>query len=206
MHSNDAKKRPLRSPRPAWRAALGLAACGSSGGGGGPRRNGRRRIGAAINSVVNPSDNKGGTLRFANSGDWDSLDPGDTYYAFQWNFVAPLRPLADDFQVRARPRRQPAGPGPRHEPGPGQRQRQDLDLQAQAQGVKFEDGTAVTSQDVKYAVERTSTRTTFPNGPSYFKLLLNDPNYTGPYKDKTANKMGLTAIKTPDDQARSSSI
>ena len=35
-------------------------------------------------------------------------------------------------------------------------------------GVKFEDGTAVTSQDVKYAVERTFDRGVLPNGPSYF--------------------------------------
>jgi peptide/nickel transport system permease protein len=26
----------------------------------------------------------GGTLRYANSGDWDSLDPEDTYYAYAW--------------------------------------------------------------------------------------------------------------------------
>ena len=26
----------------------------------------------------------GGTLRYANSGDWDSLDPADTYYAYAW--------------------------------------------------------------------------------------------------------------------------
>src|SRR5262245_39895896 len=42
---------------------------------------------AAIGKVFNPSDKKGGTLRMANSGDWDSLDPGDTYYAYSWNFV-----------------------------------------------------------------------------------------------------------------------
>ena len=61
--------------------ALVLAACGGgnvassggsgSGGGGG---------GAAdANGVHNPSDQTGGTLRYANSGDWDSLDPADTY-------------------------------------------------------------------------------------------------------------------------------
>ncbi|HMD25134.1 MAG TPA: ABC transporter substrate-binding protein, partial [Streptosporangiaceae bacterium] len=33
-------------------------------------------------------------------------------------------------------------------------------------------------------------------GPSYFQVLLTDPDYPGPYKDKSAT--GLTAIDTPD--------
>ena len=35
-------------------------------------------------------------------------------------------------------------------------------------GVKFQDGTPVTSQDVKYAVERTFDRGVLANGPNYF--------------------------------------
>ena len=72
-------------------AALLLAACG--GGGGRRRSKGRARQGsqagfnAASTSVVNPSETKGGTLKFANSGDWDTLDPGETYYAYSWNFA-----------------------------------------------------------------------------------------------------------------------
>src|ERR1051326_770659 len=62
--------------------------------------------------------------------------------------------------------------------------------------VKYEDGTLVTSADVKYAVERTFDRTLFPLGPSYFPLLLggNAAKYPGPYKDKSHT--GLTAIDT----------
>ena len=70
------------SPRWCWPPAGGQRASsggsGSGGGGGGA---------ADANGVHNPSDAKGGTLRFANSGDWDSLDPADTYYAYAWNFV-----------------------------------------------------------------------------------------------------------------------
>jgi peptide/nickel transport system substrate-binding protein len=65
-------------------------------------------------------------------------------------------------------------------------------------GIKFEDGTVVTSQDVKYAVERSYAKGVLPGGPSYFTLLLNDPAYPGPYKDKTPGKLGLTSITTPD--------
>ena len=65
-------------------------------------------------------------------------------------------------------------------------------------GIKFEDGSTVTSQDVKYAVERSYAKDVLPGGPSYFTLLLNDPAYPGPYKDKTPGRMGLTSITTPD--------
>ena len=66
--------------------------------------------------------------------------------------------------------------------------------------MKFEDGSPVTSQDVKYAVERTFDRTVLPNGPSYFASLLagNAATYPGPFKDKAKNVMALTAIDTPD--------
>ena len=62
--------------------------------------------------------------------------------------------------------------------------------------VKFEDGTTVTSQDVKYAVERTFDRGLFPLGPAYFPLLLapQKPAYPGPYKDRSKNLMGLNAV------------
>src|SRR5207344_3603410 len=67
-------------------------------------------------------------------------------------------------------------------------------------GVKYEDGTAVTSKDVKYAIERTFDRGVLPNGPNYFANLLggNAKTYPGPYKDKAKDKMGLTAVSTPD--------
>jgi len=176
-------------------AALGIAACSSSGGGGTQPK--ATAYGAAINSVVHPSNHKGGTLIFDNSSVPDSTDPGNTYYAFQWNMVRLYtRALVTYKSV----------------PGPGGNQlTPDLATSLGQVGdngltwtyhikpnIKFEDGTAVTSQDVKYAVERTYAKDVLPNGPSYFKLLLNDPNYPGPYKDKTANKMGLTSITTPD--------
>ncbi len=66
--------------------------------------------------------------------------------------------------------------------------------------VKFEDGTTVTSSDVKYAVERTFDRSVLPLGPSYFPLLLapQTPAYPGPYKDRSKNIMGLKAVQTPN--------
>jgi peptide/nickel transport system substrate-binding protein len=63
-------------------------------------------------------------------------------------------------------------------------------------GVKFEDGTPVTSKDVKYGVERTFARD-FPEGPPYARMwLAGGDKYKGPYEDKN----GLASIETPDDK------
>ena len=71
-------------------AALGLSACGggssdddSDGDGG----SAPAPFNAAVGKIFNPSDKKGGTIRIANSGDWDTLDPGETYYGYSWNFA-----------------------------------------------------------------------------------------------------------------------
>ena len=70
-------------------AALALAACGGGGSGGGGGSNGQGHAGfnAAVTGVVNPSMKKSsGTLSFGLSSTPDSVDPGNTYYAFMWNF------------------------------------------------------------------------------------------------------------------------
>src|SRR5467141_3189714 len=73
-------------------AAIALAACSSggsssssssSGGGGSPSSS---AYNAGITSVVNPSSAKGGTINFGNSSTPESTDPGNIYYAYEWNF------------------------------------------------------------------------------------------------------------------------
>ncbi|SKC78238.1 ABC transporter substrate-binding protein [Krasilnikoviella flava] len=62
-------------------------------------------------------------------------------------------------------------------------------------GVAFEDGTPITSQDVKYSVER-SFAPELTGGLSYHKsLLTGGDDYAGPYDGKT-----LDSIETPDDK------
>jgi len=154
---------------------------------------------AAIGKVYNPSTKTGGTLRFANSGDWDSLDPADTYYGYSWNFIRLYGRALTMFK-----------------PVPGAASNEIIPDLAETlgvpsdnaktwtykirKGVKFEDGTAVTSKDVKYAVERSLDKDTYPNGPTYFNDFLDLQGYTSPYKDSDPNKLGLKAIDTPDDQ------
>lgn len=66
-------------------------------------------------------------------------------------------------------------------------------------GVKFEDGTPITSQDIKYGVERTFAPE-YTEGPTYVQeWLTGTPDfrkvYDGPYKGKS-----LDAIATPDEK------
>ncbi|MDQ4009270.1 MAG: ABC transporter substrate-binding protein [Actinomycetota bacterium] len=174
-------------------AALVLAACG------GPTSGGGTAGGGASGGIHNPSDATGGTLRFANSGDWDSLDPADTYYAYTFNFIRNYGRALLMFK-----------------PAPGQQGATLVPDLAESlgrssdgaktwtytlrQGVKFEDGTPVSSKDVKYAVERSLDKATFPNGPTYFNDVLDRQGYTSPYSDPDPNKLGLKAIETPDDR------
>jgi peptide/nickel transport system substrate-binding protein len=180
-------------------ATLILAACGGGSGAGG-NSSGPAGFNAAVTKIVNPSNHKGGTISFGLSSTPDSTDPANTYYAWMWNFsrlyTMPLMtykscPGACGLQVV-----------PDLATGPGIVSNNGLTWTYHIQpNVKFEDGTTVTSADVKYAVERTFDRSLFPLGPSYFSLLLapQKPAYPGPYgKDRPKNLMGLKAVQTPN--------
>jgi peptide/nickel transport system substrate-binding protein len=179
-------------------AALVVAAC-SSGGSKSSTTTSSVAFNTGVNNVVNPSTQKGGTITFDNTSGPDSTDGGNTYYSFNLNFT-----------------RLYATPLTTYKSCPGSCGQQIVPALATTlgvpsdgnktwtyhikSGVKFEDGTPVTSQDVKYAVERTFDRTVMPNGPSYFSSLLagNAATYPGPFKDRSKNVMGLTSVDTPD--------
>jgi len=66
--------------------------------------------------------------------------------------------------------------------------------------VKFEDGSPVTTKDVKYAVERSNyAPDVLSLGPTYFKQYLTDSDWPGPYKDTSNDKLNFKGIDTPDD-------
>jgi peptide/nickel transport system substrate-binding protein len=153
---------------------LGLGACGTSsdnkGGGASPKLDNK-----ASTEVVNASDKKGGTLKMALGAAWgDSFDPGDTYYGYSWNL---LRNYARTLVM--------------FKPAPG---KQGLELVPDMatdlgkasdggktwtytlqKGLKFEDGTPITSKDVAYAVARTFDIAELKQGPQYFVNLLDWP-------------------------------
>ncbi|MET8162015.1 ABC transporter substrate-binding protein [Sphaerisporangium sp. NPDC005289] len=185
--------------------ALGLSACGGgtatspSQSGAAPAGGGAKaEFNAALTQVFNPSDKKGGIIKLANAGDWDSLDPGDTYYGYSWDFIRLYGRALVMFK-----------------PAPGKESAELVPDLAETlgvpsddaktwtyklkQGVKFEDGTPITSKDVKYAVERSFDKEVFPDGYTYFNDTLNWPKgYKGAYKSKDADTN--SAIETPDDQ------
>ena len=178
-------------------AALALAACGSSGTSSSGPTTAPVAFNEANTQVVNPSTHKGGTLTFGLSNTPDSTDPGNTYYAFMWNTVRLYGLPLTTFKSC------PAKCGDTLVPGLatalGTVGDNGLTWTYHIQpDVKFEDGTTVTSQDVKYAVERTCARSVLPNGPSYFQVLLKDPTYPGPYTDRAKNEFGLTSVTTPN--------
>ncbi|MDF2258812.1 ABC transporter substrate-binding protein [Streptantibioticus ferralitis] len=64
-------------------------------------------------------------------------------------------------------------------------------------GTKFEDGRPITSDDIKYGVERTFAAE-LPEGPPYARMwLAGGEKYKGPYKDRR----GIASIETPDDRS-----
>lgn len=181
--------------------ALGLSACaggtstktdtGSTG------STTKDAFNAGLTQVFNPSEKKGGIIKFADEAAPDTLDPGETYYGYSWDFIRLYGRALTMFK-----------------PAPGKASAELVPDLAESlgvptddgktwtyklrKGVKFEDGTEVKAADVKYAVLRSTDKATFPNGPAYFEAMLALPKgYQGPYKSKGMNTD--SAITTPDD-------
>jgi peptide/nickel transport system substrate-binding protein len=196
----SAVKRPAKFGLAAVSAAMAfaIAACGGSSGGSGSGGGSSSSVAynTGITKAVNPSSQKGGTITYAESSVPDSFDPGNTYYAWVLNFnrlyATPLVTYKSC----------PGTCGDQIVPGLATSLGQVSDngltwTYHLKQGVTYQDGTPVTSADVKYAVERTFDRSVLPNGPSYYSVLLKGgTSYPGPYKDKSAG--GLSSIVTPD--------
>lgn len=171
-----------------------IAACGGSSGGSASNA----AYSAANTSVINASDATGGTLNFAMANAPDSVDPGNTYFAWSWDFVRLYaRPMLTYKPV-------PGTDGlnlvPDLATGKGQVSADGLTWTYHLQpGQKYEDGSTIVSKDVKYAIERSNyAHDVLTNGPTYFKNYLADPTYPGPYKDTSPDKLGLSSIETPD--------
>ena len=176
-------------------AAAGLAACGGGDTTGGDGAG----FNAGVDEVVNASDKKGGTLKMASSDDFDSPDPGDTYYAFSQNIARQYGRALTTFKPAAGKESLEVVPDLATDLGQVSDDGKTWTYKLRT-GVKYDDGTTVTSKDVKYAVERSNYSKELQLGPKYFKQYLedNDPAYKGPYDDKSDK--GLEAIETPDDQ------
>ncbi|MFH8975457.1 ABC transporter substrate-binding protein [Streptomyces sp. NPDC017890] len=185
-------------------ALLTTAACGGGGddgGNGGGSKSGAAAFDAANNKVLQASEaKKGGELKFASSQDADSWDTTRGYYGFMWNFSRYYsRQLVTN-------KTEPGAAGAQVTPDLATGLAKVSDdgktyTYTLRDGITWEDGKPITSKDVKYGIERVWAQDVLSGGPVYLKDVL-DPKgeYQGPYKDKSADKLGLKAIETPDDK------
>ncbi|MFF1453364.1 ABC transporter substrate-binding protein [Streptomyces sp. NPDC058274] len=180
-------------------ALLTTAACG----GGGDTKDGKSGaagFNAGNNKVANASSKKGGELKFAGAQDADSWDTTRGYYGFAWNFMRYYsRQLVTN-------KAEPGAKGAEVTPDLATSTAKISDdgltyTYTLRDGATWEDGKPITSKDVKYGIERVWAQDVLSGGPVYLKDVL-DPKgtYKGPYKDKSADKLGLKAIETPDDK------
>ena len=179
--------------------ALVLSACGSSGGGAGTSALGPG-FDLASKQVLNPSTKTGGTINLISSQSFDSIDPGQTYSAQTWNL----------FRLFARPmmayEHTPGGnqivgdlaTGPGKQSNGGKTWTYTL-----RDNATFEDGTPITSTDVRWAIERSNWSALVGIGPTYFHNILtppNDPRFTNLDVYKSGDKMFDNIIETPNAQ------
>ncbi|MFH8348240.1 ABC transporter substrate-binding protein [Streptomyces sp. NPDC018045] len=177
--------------------STGLLLSGCSGKSSG---SGSAEANAATKGIVNVSDEKGGTLTYAMSDAPESYDPGNTYYAYVWNFSRLYaRPLTT-FKPGPGAKGNELAPDLAESMGKATDGNKTWTYKLRA-GLKYDDGKPITSKDVKYAVERSNfARDVLSLGPNYFQTYLkdNEGGYKGPYKDKSPE--GLKSIETPDDR------
>ncbi|MCW7944223.1 peptide ABC transporter substrate-binding protein [Streptomyces hygroscopicus] len=180
-------------------ALLTTAACG--GGNSGDSKNGAAGFDAANNKVAQASAaKKGGTLKFGAAQDADSWDTTRGYYGFMWDFARYYsRQLVTD-------KTEPGKAGAQLTPDLATGLAKVSDggktyTYTLRDGVSWEDGKPITSKDVKYGIERVWAQDVLSGGPTYLKDVLDpDGKYQGPYKDTSADHLGLKAIDTPDDK------
>ena len=190
-------KTQLRAGALAAVLALILSACGSTSGGSGTSALGPG-FNLASKQVLNPSTKTGGTLNLISSQSFDSIDPGITYAAQTWNL----------FRMFARPmmayEHTPGGnqivgdlaTGPGQQSNGGKTWTYTL-----RDNATFEDGTPITSGDVRWAIERANWSSLVGNGPTYFSNILtppNDPRFTGLDVYKSGDAMFDKIIVTTD--------
>jgi peptide/nickel transport system substrate-binding protein len=173
---------------------VGLAAAGCQGSAPDVDPAAVKGLDTGSTGIRQPSTAAGGTLRLV-TGSVDSLDPARSYSPGVWNVMR----LYTRQLVAYAPR--PGTDGARTVPDLATTPGRTTDggrtwtytLRA---GLKWEDGSPLTSADVKYGIERLFASDIVTGGPTWAVQLLDDRSapYDGPYTDKR----GLAAVTTPD--------
>ncbi|MFF4503899.1 ABC transporter substrate-binding protein [Streptomyces sp. NPDC001401] len=176
---------------------LTMAACG--GGNGGGSSSGAAGFDAANNKVAQADQvKKGGTLKFVTAQDADSWDTTRGYYGFMWDFSRYYSRQLLTYKTEPGAKGAELTPDLATDTGKVSADGKTYTFTLR-DGITWEDGKAITSQDIKYGIERSWAQDVLSGGPVYLQQML-DPKgtYKGPYKDTSKDKLGLKAIDTPD--------
>src|ERR1700742_939104 len=152
---------------------LTTAACGggSSSSTSGTSSAGKSSFNAAVTSIVNPSAKKGGTLNLWSAQDADEWDPARGYYAFVWDLNRLYTRKLVDYAAA------PGNDGLKLVPDlasaeptiSADKKTYTFKLRS---GIKWDDGSAITSKDIKYGIERVWASDVLSGGPVYLPGVL----------------------------------
>ncbi|MEV8531978.1 ABC transporter substrate-binding protein [Streptomyces sp. NPDC051211] len=177
-------------------AALTLgAAAGCTGGQkAGGDRSGQNPATSNSGQVVGGTPQKGGTLTVLSNQDFTHLDPARNWVLGDMDFGTRLL-----YRTLVTYRAEPGAKGGELVPDLAE----DLGVSSNGartwtfklkKGLKYEDGSPITAQDIKYNVER-SFSPDLPGGPDYAaRYLAGAEGYRGP-----AQGRHLDSVRTPDD-------
>ncbi|MGW2572042.1 ABC transporter substrate-binding protein [Streptomyces sp. NPDC001537] len=177
---------------------LTMAACGGGSDSGGSKT-GAAGFDAANNKVAQADQvKKGGTLKFVTPQDADSWDTTRGYYGFMWDFARYYSRQLLTYKTEPGAKGAEVTPDLATDEGQVSTDGKTYTFHLR-DGITWEDGKPITSQDIKYGIERVWAQDVLSGGPIYLQQML-DPNntYKGPYKDTSKDKLGLKAIDTPD--------
>lgn len=188
-------KRTCTTLATALAAALTLGVTACSGGHGAADGTGRANPATANNgATVGGAPHQGGTLNILSDQDFSHLDPARNWVMRDMDFGTRLL-----YRTLVTYRAEPGSRGGELVPDLAE----DLGTATNGaktwtfrlkKGLKYEDGTPITAQDVKYNVER-SFSPDLPGGPDYAaRYLAGAEGYQGP-----AGGRHLDSVKTPDD-------
>ncbi|MER8184213.1 ABC transporter substrate-binding protein [Kitasatospora sp. NPDC094015] len=174
---------------------LGLGACSSNGNGDGDGAGDHAGVTTEGNGIIGGTPVKGGTLTILSNQDFDQLDPAR-------NWTMPVMDVGVRMLYRTLTtfKAAPGAEGLKIEPDLAT----DLGTPSDGaktwtfhlkDGLKYEDGTPIVADDIKYNVER-SFSPELPGGPDYAVRYLDAPDgYQGPLGGQ---RLGKQAIEVPD--------
>jgi peptide/nickel transport system substrate-binding protein len=159
------------------------AACGGSSG-------------SSSKAVTKTTGAKGGTLYYLSISDFEHLDPARNYVTDAGDFGRLLYRTLTTYKNAPGLEGTKVVPDLATDTGTPSNNSKTWKFTLK-KGLKYEDGTPITSADVKYGVERTFSELLPEGAPYIHQSLVNTQKYTGPYTDKAGK--GLDSIQTPDD-------